>query len=80
MSVMAAVVPHYIIGMALGAGVFGMFMLMEGFFAQPDDIPLYWRWAYYVRRCAGGVAAGTQRGHMRSWLGCRWCVACANLW
>ena len=74
MSVMAALVPHYIIGMALGAGVFGMFMLMEGFFAQPHDIPLYWRWAYYVSAVWTRVAKG--------WGGqrCSRCVpaACAS--
>lgn len=48
MSVMAALVPHYIIGMALGAGAFGMFMLMEGFFVQPEDIKPWWIWAYYL--------------------------------
>ena len=42
MTVMAILVPHYIIGIALGAGVYGMFMLCEGFFIVKRDIPDYW--------------------------------------
>jgi hypothetical protein len=29
------------LGMALGAGVYGMFMLTEGFFVIPSNIPAY---------------------------------------
>eukprot|EP00403_Amphidinium_massartii_P016175 CAMPEP_0178411504 /NCGR_PEP_ID=MMETSP0689_2-20121128/21527_1 /TAXON_ID=160604 /ORGANISM="Amphidinium massartii, Strain CS-259" /LENGTH=619 /DNA_ID=CAMNT_0020032709 /DNA_START=16 /DNA_END=1875 /DNA_ORIENTATION=+ len=40
--------PHYILGMAFGAGLFGMFMLCEGFMVRPQDIPDYWIWAHKI--------------------------------
>eukprot|EP01006_Ploeotia_vitrea_P052301 TRINITY_DN67669_c10_g1_i1.p1 TRINITY_DN67669_c10_g1~~TRINITY_DN67669_c10_g1_i1.p1 ORF type:complete len:685 (+),score=379.37 TRINITY_DN67669_c10_g1_i1:148-2202(+) len=48
MAVLSAIVPIYIVGMALGAGIFGMFMLCEGFFMVLENIPDYWIWGYYM--------------------------------
>lgn len=48
MSLTGALVPHYIIGIALGAGVFGFFMLVEGFFIVKDDIPPWFIWVHYL--------------------------------
>uniref|UniRef100_A0A7S2SQZ2 ABC transporter domain-containing protein n=1 Tax=Mucochytrium quahogii TaxID=96639 RepID=A0A7S2SQZ2_9STRA len=48
MNVVASVVPHYIIGIALGAGLFGFFMLCEGFFIVKQDIPDYLIWGYWI--------------------------------
>lgn len=48
MCLMAALVPHYIIGIALAAGVFGFSMLCEGFFKVKSEIPDYLIWGYHV--------------------------------
>ena len=48
MSLVAACVPHYIIGIALAAGIFGFHMLCEGFFKVKSEIPDYLKWGYYI--------------------------------
>ncbi|KAF4045451.1 ABC-2 type transporter [Phytophthora infestans] len=48
MHLLGAAVPHYIMGIALGAGLFGMFMLCEGFMVPFAAIPTYWKWGYYL--------------------------------
>jgi len=47
-SLCAFLVPHYIIGMALVAGLYGMFMLCEGFLIVKNDIPPWFIWGYYI--------------------------------
>ncbi|GLE03051.1 hypothetical protein PINS_up011930 [Pythium insidiosum] len=48
MHLIGGVVKDGIIGIALGASLFGMFMLCEGFMVPRDAIPNYWRWAHYL--------------------------------
>ena len=48
MSLVALIVPQFIIGIALAAGVYGMFMLCEGFFQIKSEIPDYLVWIYYA--------------------------------
>lgn len=42
------VVPHFVIGMALVAGLFGFFMLFQGFMLVPSQFPNRLRWTYDV--------------------------------
>ena len=53
----ASLVPHYIIGMAIGAAAYGFQMLTQGFFLLPSNIPPYWIWGYYIgfHRYAFGI-------------------------
>jgi ABC-type multidrug transport system ATPase subunit len=41
-------VPHYIIGLALVAGFYGFFMLLQGFLIIPSEFPSWIEWAYYI--------------------------------
>jgi ABC-type multidrug transport system permease subunit len=42
------VVPHFVIGMALIAGLFGFFMLFLGFMLVPSQFPDRLRWTYNI--------------------------------
>jgi len=42
------VVPHFVIGMAIIAGLFGFFMLFQGFMLVPSDFPDWLRWTNSV--------------------------------
>ena len=44
----SAIVPSFIFGLALGAGAFGGFMLVCGFFLLKQNIPGYWIWLHYL--------------------------------
>lgn len=48
MNLIASCMPHFIIGIALAAGIFGFSMLCEGFFIVKDDIPPWFIWGYYA--------------------------------
>jgi len=41
-------VPHFVIGMAMIAGLFGFFMLFQGFMLVPSDFPDWLRWTNSV--------------------------------
>lgn len=44
----SAVVPTFIIGIALGAAIFGAYMLVCGFFLLQKNIPGWWIWMNYI--------------------------------
>ena len=48
MNLIGAISPHYIIGIALGAGVYGFFMLCEGALKVQDDIPPWFIWVHHI--------------------------------
>lgn len=48
MAVIASLVPHYIIGIAIGAAVYGFFMLCEGFLVIRSDIPPWFIWGHHL--------------------------------
>jgi len=42
------IVPHFIIGIALVAGIYGMFMLLQGFMIVPSEFPKWLAWSYNI--------------------------------
>ncbi|KAL4128463.1 hypothetical protein PRIC2_007449 [Phytophthora ramorum] len=57
MHLVAACVAHFIIGMALGAAIFGWFILCMGLFVPRPAIPGYWIWAHYLGFLSYGFEA-----------------------
>ncbi|GJQ14676.1 hypothetical protein GpartN1_g7030.t1 [Galdieria partita] len=48
MMVIAAIVPYFIVGIAMGAFVFGAFMCVQGFFIPLNNIGWWFRWFRYI--------------------------------
>ncbi|KAH6781469.1 white-brown complex-like protein [Perilla frutescens var. frutescens] len=45
MMAIASIVPNFLLGILVGAGIQGIFMLVSGFFRLPDDMPkVFWRY------------------------------------
>ncbi|GMF37149.1 unnamed protein product [Phytophthora fragariaefolia] len=57
MHLVAACVSHFIIGMAIGAAVFGWFILCMGLFVPRPAIPDYWIWGHYLGFLSYGFEA-----------------------
>nr|GMD04792.1 ABC transporter G family member 11-like [Ipomoea batatas] len=48
MMIVASMVPNFLMGLVVGAGIQGLMMLSGGFFQLPDDLPkLFWRYPLY---------------------------------
>jgi len=41
-------VPHFIIGIGLLAGIYGLFMLLQGFMLVPSEFPGWLKWTYNI--------------------------------
>merc|ERR1712038_532126 len=41
-------VPHFIIGIGLLAGFYGLFMLLQGFMVVPSEFPKWLKWSYNI--------------------------------
>jgi ABC-type multidrug transport system ATPase subunit/ABC-type multidrug transport system permease subunit len=48
MAFMSSISPHFIIGIALACGLYGFYMLCEGFFQVRSQIPGWFIWVYYM--------------------------------
>jgi hypothetical protein len=87
MMAIAAIVPHYLMGIAGGAGLMGMFMLVCGFFQPVGQLPNpVWRYplhymAFHSYAFAGERSGGPTlgRGQGRITLACDQCLS-ASPW
>merc|ERR1712176_829255 len=41
-------VPHFIIGIGMLAGIYGLFMLLQGFMVVPSEFPNWLKWSYNI--------------------------------
>ena len=61
-------VPHFIIGIGLLAGVYGLFMLLQSFILVPSEFPGWLKWTHSVRsiRTLGGplCSRSSTTGHI----------------
>lgn len=48
MMLVSAVVPVAIVGIALGAMIYGAFMVVQGFFIKLENIGWWWRWMHWI--------------------------------
>lgn len=48
MLVVSSVVPVAIVGIALGAMIYGAFMVVQGFFIKIENVGWWWRWMHYI--------------------------------
>jgi ABC-type multidrug transport system permease subunit len=47
-TMIAAFVPFYLIGIAIAAAMFGVFMVLNGYFIKKSNIPIGWVWMHYL--------------------------------
>ena len=48
MVLIAAVIPYFIVGIAVGAFLFGAFMCVQGFFIPLPQVGWWWRWMQFI--------------------------------
>eukprot|EP00042_Codosiga_hollandica_P037156 m.290085 g.290085 ORF g.290085 m.290085 type:complete len:261 (+) comp55068_c0_seq2:897-1679(+) len=46
-AVVATLVSEYVIGMALAAGIYGLYFLCQGFLIIESNMPVYWRYSFH---------------------------------
>lgn len=48
MMIVASIVPNFLMGLVIGAGIQGLMMLSGGFFRLPNDLPkIFWKYPLY---------------------------------
>ena len=44
----AAIIPYYLIGIAMSAASYGLWMVLNGYFVKKSNIPIGWKWMHYL--------------------------------